>query len=147
MCYAVSMQTCGTCGVEKNDEDFHWKVFNSRRSNKCKQCAKEYKAKYYKANTDKIKAQTKAWREENGKAGARYRLSNKEFAELFDRFDGKCWLCRLREAKVIDHDHACCPGDWTCGKCVRGALCVGCNTRLGWYERVGQESISNYLAV
>ena len=31
----------------------------------------------------------------------------------------------------IDHDHSCCPGKRTCGKCVRGVLCHQCNVGIG----------------
>jgi len=31
----------------------------------------------------------------------------------------------------VDHDHTCCPTRESCGKCVRGILCPGCNTGLG----------------
>ena len=31
----------------------------------------------------------------------------------------------------IDHDHTCCLGDRTCGKCIRGVLCQSCNRVLG----------------
>jgi hypothetical protein len=33
----------------------------------------------------------------------------------------------------VDHDHACCPGTRSCGKCIRGMLCNRCNTGLGMF--------------
>jgi hypothetical protein len=39
----------------------------------------------------------------------------------------------------VDHDHTCCPGEYTCGKCVRGLLCDDCNKKLhdspAWHFR------------
>lgn len=33
---------------------------------------------------------------------------------------------------VVDHDHGCCPGDThSCGRCVRGLICGGCNSAAG----------------
>lgn len=39
----------------------------------------------------------------------------------------------------IDHDHSCCPGQATCGNCVRGLLCRACNRGIGSFS----ESLGN----
>jgi hypothetical protein len=37
----------------------------------------------------------------------------------------------FRNGWHVDHDHACCPGGTTCGRCIRGILCADCNKLLG----------------
>lgn len=48
----------------------------------------------------------------------------------------------------VDHDHACCPGNYSCGGCLRGVLCPSCNIALGWLERRNKRSdqLEQYLA-
>lgn len=38
---------------------------------------------------------------------------------------------RVAAPLVVDHDHACCPGNHSCGICVRGFLCGQCNWAAG----------------
>lgn len=39
---------------------------------------------------------------------------------------------KLQAPLVVDHDHACCPGDsHSCGRCVRGLICRACNAAAG----------------
>ena len=48
-----------------------------------------------------------------------------------------CDICGAHpEALHVDHDHNCCPPTKyrTCGKCVRGFLCGGCNRALGMFD-------------
>jgi hypothetical protein len=45
---------------------------------------------------------------------------------------GGCAICGTAASKWhVDHDHACCPSIYTCGKCIRGILCRDCNVGLG----------------
>lgn len=43
---------------------------------------------------------------------------------------GAC-VCGRDDKLWIDHDHSCCNGDHTCGKCFRGLLCPQCNSAIG----------------
>lgn len=48
-----------------------------------------------------------------------------------------CQVCK-EESDVnlhVDHDHNCCPGTKSCGKCVRGIVCPRCNMLVDRYER------------
>lgn len=64
----------------------------------------------------------------------RYGLSWDEYIEAIEMQGGECPICALPldpALAVVDHDHACCPGTRTCGKCVRGILHSRCNSALG----------------
>jgi Recombination endonuclease VII len=72
---------------------------------------------------------------------ARYGLTQEAFTQLLAIQEHACAMCREPFADgqqvFIDHDHACCPDrKRTCGNCVRGLLCLRCNTGLGYVERM-----------
>lgn len=60
-----------------------------------------------------------------------------DYDRVLSEQGGGCAICRStdpgfgRTSFVIDHDHGCCPGEITCGACLRGLLCFRCNLLLG----------------
>lgn len=70
----------------------------------------------------------------------RYNLTEALFDAILKAQGHACGMCNEPftdgHAIFIDHDHACCPDKKSsCGECVRGLLCLGCNTALGQIER------------
>lgn len=61
-----------------------------------------------------------------------YNLTPEQYQALSNRYSGLCWICRYRKGRQVDHDHKCCAGKTSCGKCVRGLLCGPCNKFLGF---------------
>lgn len=69
---------------------------------------------------------------------ALYKMSIEDYEEMLTDQGGGCAICGKspspKKRLNVDHDHACCPGEVTCGKCVRGLLCTPCNVFLGYFE-------------
>jgi hypothetical protein len=63
-----------------------------------------------------------------------YGLTPEERERLFDHQGRRCAICRratgATKRLATDHDHTCCPGPTSCGRCVRGLLCGPCNDML-----------------
>ena len=111
---------------------------------------------YFLKNRAKVYARAKAWAERNkGKIASKraihyrvnrerilkrqrlyryhpYNLSVAQFNAIKRKQRNRCRICdRVLKRPYVDHDHACCKGSRSCGKCVRGLLCFNCNTFLG----------------
>ena len=83
-----------------------------------------------------------------------YGMTEDSYRVLWDKQNGYCAVCSIRlisrlddsrpiysgrggpsnAVARVDHDHACCPGNKSCGKCVRGLLCGDCNNCLGKFQ-------------
>jgi len=72
----------------------------------------------------------------------KYRVPRGWYAAKLEQQGLHCALCPATVCSkkyirlCIDHSHICCPGHKrkSCGKCVRGLLCLRCNHRLGQFE-------------
>lgn len=102
----------------------------------CRACRSEQYRKNAVAVRDKMREQ-------------RFGISRAEFDALFKSQGNLCAICRGDNPGTnywsVDHDHACCPQmDKTCGKCIRGILCVRCNHALG-HARDSVEILSSMI--
>jgi hypothetical protein len=75
----------------------------------------------------------------------KFKVTDEKLLELLDEQHDLCAVCHqpfadafdsLRNGSVglvpsIDHDHSCCPGEQTCGKCIRGIVHLRCNRLCG----------------
>jgi len=77
--------------------------------------------------------------ERSGNLMRTYGITGTQYDAILADQGGVCLICgqspdaiatRITRL-VVDHDHKCCPGTRSCGKCVRGLLCNWCNRLLG----------------
>ena len=82
---------------------------------------------------------------------ATYGMTPEDYDRMLAAQDGGCAVCGGTNDNgnrlAVDHDHACCSGGGSCGRCVRGLLCQRCNSASGLLgdsiERV--EMLLDYL--
>jgi Recombination endonuclease VII len=94
--------------------------------------------KYRDGHRDEINARARAARDP-AKDSVRRRNEKygKGWAQLIEDQHGLCYMCdqpldfKSVRAVHVDHDHGCCPGKRTCGWCILGISCHGCNTGAG----------------
>jgi hypothetical protein len=61
-------------------------------------------------------------------------ITQEDYDALLNAQGGTCAICHVPENKghlAVDHDHSCCSGRHSCGKCIRGLLCSKCNKGIG----------------
>ena len=77
------------------------------------------------------------------RAAIGYSLPRARYVELLS---GPCAACGTAQAVHIDHDHECCDrSSRSCGQCVRGGLCAGCNLAAGWVSGRNVERVLTVL--
>ncbi|WP_442930950.1 endonuclease domain-containing protein [Micromonospora sp. NBC_00389] len=76
----------------------------------------------------------------------RHGITEEQYDWLLRRQNLHCALCPSERSRVdspylaIDHDHECCAGRGSCGRCIRGLVCSTCNSRLSlFWPTNGQE--------
>lgn len=124
-------KNCPKCNKEKTLDSYYKSISRKSKFNLqswCKDCTNKSAREYSSHKTDGIRT-----------AGVTaYGISVDKYLELMLLQDNKCAICKeatSTETRLyIDHDHNCCSGRKSCGKCVRGLLCRSCNSALGLFK-------------
>lgn len=146
----MRVKTCSACGIEKEIGEFplHWN--NQRQKHypraKCNPCHREYKRQRYESRDGEVQRAAKARRYATPEGRAkildqqhksRYGITHAERDALLAAQGGGCAICGVTEPPgrgwCTDHDRSCCPGDGSCGECIRGVLCCNCNCAIGQF--------------
>lgn len=68
----------------------------------------------------------------------KYKTTSKDYLKMLDAQNGVCLGCGYPPEGdvrlVVDHSHECCPGQRTCGKCIRGLFHADCNIVEGMFQ-------------
>lgn len=124
---AVGLKRCKKCGFTKALDDFY--VTNGYALSYCKTCSKASVAESIRNNPERTIELNRGYR--------RHHMTPREFHDRLEDQNELCASCgdpidaTATRGVAIDHDHKCCPGAASCGKCVRGLLCMSCNLALG----------------
>jgi len=134
-------------GHALSGENVHWTgLLRNKRS--CLECDRIRNRKWNEGHREKTreKARLRRLAKPEYTLEWTYHISQRQFDEFLIRQHGRC-PCGLIfsdrgsgdsfNIPRIDHDHACCQGYRSCGKCIRGLLCHRCNVVLGLFEKRG----------
>jgi len=144
---------CRSC-VTKRQEDNKEKIseyqakWQKENKDKKREAARIYRARHREEINAKKRADwarkkvantPKVPRDKTKERLRQYKLTPEKYEAMLRAQEGCCAICGTTEPRGrgrwhIDHDHACCPGAKTCGKCVRGLLCSFCNYALGFFR-------------
>lgn len=162
--YWVGM--CESCYNEKANPDVPCSHTGRKRNSygHCSACASKFYRKRRAAGIgDKYGPRTHAQLKniadpvrrksivERNKRLSKYNMDSRDYLIKLEQQNGVCAICKLPPARgkelTVDHDHRCCAvNKGSCGKCVRGLLCHGCNMRLGQLESPLVQRSLEYLA-
>ena len=134
---AAGERRCVTCGETKRLSGFYRRGQWYRSS--CIECIATQSAQWCVDNPERKRAMQRM-----AALLRKYKITPERFEAMRAAQDNACPICGgpLPEIPCVDHDHSCCPGETSCGRCVRELLCRSCNTLLG----MAQDDVTTLVA-
>ena len=123
-------------GIEYRKTD-KYKIASKNRQNS--ENYKRYQSEYNRDHLDTELHRKQDW---NTYLIRRYKITSEQYDIILKKQNGRCAICSSLPGKnrlSVDHNHSCCKGSKSCGKCIRKLLCIKCNLMLG----ASRDSISN----
>lgn len=126
-----------TCGKHNKQRRIDWDDPEVRKTYN-----REMARKIRATNPEPNREAARRWQERNPYY-VKYRMTRVQWEEMLQRQGNCCYLCGdqldlrtdLKKRPIhVDHDHTCCPGDRTCGTCIRGLACPPCNQGIGSFR-------------
>ena len=140
------MKPCSTCKETKPLAEFYFRRGRQTHVARCKQCSNEYAAKWRQRNPNRYEKYKDKHRLRI------YGLTAEGLERLRAEQGDSCAICKTKFGRRVkphvDHWHGCCPtAGRSCGRCVRGLLCLRCNLIVGLIETVetGTEAHRAYI--
>ena len=123
-----NMRKCTRCLENKPVSEFHKDVKNKDGLRYyCRPCSNRASKEHYEKNKERGRPR---------RIERTFGITIEDYNNLLDQQNNCCAICggvnEDGKALSIDHDHSCCPGRKSCGKCVRQILCNSCNSMLGY---------------
>ena len=115
------MKKCLECDCELQGEE---RVMSRKMF-----CSRACKSRY--RTTSGARVDTHLW--------TNFRIRESDYEKMLVSQNFSCAICGAHQstqnkAFAVDHDHSCCDGKKSCGKCIRGLLCFECNIGLGKFK-------------
>ena len=121
------MWECPKCG--ETDESK-----KARTRNVCLRCRSLESIAYGKTDVGKVVRR-------RARMKYMYGITPEQYDAMLEAQGGGCAVCGRTDSAnprttmlPVDHDHACCPGNRSCGNCIRGILCHLCNVNMAWFD-------------
>lgn len=134
---------CSECGEKGHNKRTHYRNLDTRTEKRCTMCKDTLSVNEFYLNK---RSDGQQWYSSwcrpctaqysvDKRSLYLHRIPLEKFQAMVAAQGGVCAICKRppRRKLTVDHDHDCCPGYKSCGKCYRALLCETCNAALGLF--------------